>query len=410
MLVNYIKRDMEDLIIKLNNQYPAILVTGPRQVGKTTMLKKLMENTTRTYVTLDDLADRKLAKEDPEMFFQKYKTPIFIDEVQYAPELFTYIKIIIDKSGNAGDFWLSGSQIFKLMRGVSESLAGRVAILNLNSLSQNEIYNKVENIPFTLDFDVLSDKIKNINSCDTKTLYERIYKGSMPAIVDNNDLDNNIFYTSYISTYLDRDVKELSSNIDSIKFYDFIVSCACRVGQIVNNADIAREVDINQVTVKNWLNILETLGIIFYLHTYSNNTIKRVIKTPKIYFYDTGLVVYLTKWSNSSSLENGAMNGSILENYAISEIMKTYHNAGKEPFIYYYRDKDMKEIDLIMEQDGKIMPIEIKKSANPPSEILNTFKVLDRSKTPRGKGAVLCMKSALSAFNRDNYIIPIWLI
>jgi predicted AAA+ superfamily ATPase len=410
VLENYIKRDMEDLVIDLSKQYPAILVTGPRQVGKTTMLKKLMEGTDRTYVTLDDLSDRKLAKEDPEMFFQKYKTPIFIDEVQYAPELFIYIKIMIDKNKNSGDFWLSGSQIFKLMRGVSESLAGRIAVLNLTSLSQNEIYNKYKNFPFTLNFDILLNKSKSIKPCDTKEIFERIYRGSMPAIIDNNGIENNVFYNSYLSTYLDRDVKELTNTIDSIKFYDFIVSLACRVGQIMNHADIAREVGINQVMVKDWLNILETLGIIFYLHTYSNNTIKRVIKTPKLYFYDTGLVAHLTKWSSAEALEQGAMNGSILENYAISEIIKSYYNEGREPFIYYYRDKDMKEIDLIMEMDGKVMPIEIKKTANPPSEILNTFKVLDKPRVLRGKGAVLCMKNDLSAFDKDNYIIPIWLI
>lgn len=406
----YIKRDMEAVVLKLSKQYPAILVTGPRQVGKTTMLQNLMKGTERNYVTLDNLEDRKLAKEDPEMFFQKYKTPILIDEIQYAPNLFTYIKIQIDKNKKAGEFWLTGLQIFRLMKGVTESLAGRMAILNLNSLSQNEIYNQYENKPFELDFEKLNEKAKKVRLCDAKEMFERIYRGAMPFIIKDDDVDNSIFYSTYLSTYLDKDIKEISSNIDSIKFYDFIISVACRVGQIVNNADIAREVGISQSIVSEWLKILETLGIIFYLHPYSNNTIKRVIKTPKLYFYDTGLVVYLTKWSSPQSLENGAMNGAILENYTVSEIVKSYHNSGKEPFIYYYRDKDMKEIDLIMEMDGKIMPIEIKKSSMPAPQILNTFKVIEKGSTIRGTGAVLCMKQELSAFDRENYIIPISLI
>lgn len=406
----YIKRDMEAVVLKLSKQYPAILVTGPIQVGKTTMLQNLMKGTERNYVTLDNLEDRKLAKEDPEMFFQKYKTPILIDEIQYAPNLFTYIKIQIDKNKKAGEFWLTGSQIFKLMKGVTESLAGRMAILNLNSLSQNEIYNQYENKPFELDFEKLNEKAKKVRLCDAKEMFERIYRGSMPFIIKDDDVDNSIFYSTYLSTYLDKDIKEISSNIDSIKFYDFITAVACRVGQIVNNADIAREVGISQSIVSEWLKILETLGIIFYLHPYSNNTIKRVIKTPKLYFYDTGLVVYLTKWSSPQSVEKGAMNGAILENYTVSEIVKSYHNSGKEPFIYYYRDKDMKEIDLIMEMDGKIMPMEIKKSSMPAPQILNTFKVIEKGSTIRGKGAVLCMKQELSAFDRENYIIPISLI
>lgn len=401
---------MEEIVVDLSGQYPAILITGPRQVGKTTMLQKLMENSDRTYVSLDDLNIRTLAKTDPAMFFQIYKTPIFIDEVQYAPELFTYIKIMIDKSKKPGDFWLTGSQIFKLMKGVQESLAGRVAVLNLFSLSQNEIYNSCHNVPFTTDFKVLSDRQKVIKSADTPEIYKRIFKGGMPAIISGKYKDGNIFYMSYLSTYLERDVKDLSGTINSLNFLKFITAVACRTSQIVNYADIARDADINQITAKNWLTILETLGIIFYLHPYSNNTLKRTIKTPKLYFYDTGLCSYLTKWSNSETLESGAMNGAILENYVVSEIFKSYHNSAKTPFIYYYRDKDMKEIDLIIEADGKLSPIEIKKTATPASQLTNVFKTLDRANIKRGNGCVLCMKEELMAFDSKNYIIPIRLV
>ncbi|HEY5585900.1 MAG TPA: ATP-binding protein [Ruminiclostridium sp.] len=408
--MGYIKRDMEKIVVNLSEQYPAILITGPRQVGKTTMLQNLMEGSDRTYVSLDDLNIRALAKSDPAMFFQIYKTPIFIDEVQYAPELFTYIKIMIDKNQKPGEFWLTGSQIFKLMQGVQESLAGRVAALNLSSLSQNEIYNSCSNVPFTADLKVLGDRQKAIKAANTPEIFKRIFKGGMPAIVSGKYKDGNIFYMSYLSTYLERDVKELSGSIDSLSFLKFITAVACRTSQIVNYADIARDADINQITVKSWMSILETLGIIFYLHPYSNNILKRTIKTPKLYFYDTGLCAYLTKWSSPETLESGAMNGAVLENYVVSEIFKSYHNSAKTPFIYYYRDKDMKEIDLIIEADGKLSPIEIKKTASPASQLTNVFKTLDKANIERGNGAVLCMKEELMAFDSKNYIIPIRLI
>ena len=408
--MSYIKRDMEKIVLELSEQYSAILITGPRQVGKTTMLQNLMEGTDRTYVSLDDLNIRALAKSDPAMFFQLYKTPIFIDEVQYAPELFTYIKIIADKNKEPGEFWLTGSQIFKLMQGVQESLAGRVAILNLSSLSQNEIYNSCSNVPFTTDLKVLSDRQKVIKPANTPEIFKRIFTGGMPAIVSGKYKDGNIFYMSYLSTYLERDVKELSGSIESLKFLKLITAVACRTSQIVNYADIARDADINQVTAKSWMAILETLGIIFYLHPYSNNILKRVIKTPKLYFYDTGLCAYLTKWSSPETLESGAMNGAVLENYVVSEIFKSYNNSAKTPYIYYYRDKDMKEIDLIIEADGKISPIEIIKTASPAAQLTHVFKTLDRANIERGNGAVLCMKEELMAFDRQNYIIPIRLI
>jgi hypothetical protein len=408
--MSYIKRDMEKIILELTDQYPAILVTGPRQVGKTTMLQKLMAGTNRAYVSLDDLAARELAKSDPATFFQIYKAPILIDEVQYAPELFTYIKIMIDRGGSPGDFWLTGSQIFKLMRGVSESLAGRIAVLSLSSLSQNEIYGAGGNLPFTLDLSLLTERQKHVRTASMPDIFKRLFSGGMPAIVSGKYKDSDIFYKSYISTYLDRDVKELSATIDSLKFMKFITAVAARTSQIINYADIARDADINQITAKNWLMILETLGIVFYLHPYSNNTLKRVIRKPKLYFYDTGLCTYLTKWSNAQTLESGAMNGAMLENYVVSEIMKSYHNSAKTPFLYYYRDKDMKEIDLLIEADGMISPIEIKKTASPASQLIKVFSTLDKANIKRGNGAVLCMHEKLGAFDSTNFIVPIWLI
>ena len=407
--MNYIARHLEKVVLEVSKEYPIVLVTGPRQVGKTTMLQKLMEGTRRSYVSLDDLNDRNLAKTDPELFLQLHKPPVLIDEVQYAPELFTYIKIYVDKNHNPGDFWLTGSQVFSLMRGVQESLAGRVAVLSLTSLSQAEICDgQME--PFVIDMDALSARGKDRKKADTREVFDRIFRGSMPAIVSGQNSNSQIFYSSYLTTYIERDVKELSNAIDSLKFLRFITAVAARCGQMLNVADIARDADINQKQAKDWLGILETLGIIFYLHPYSNNLLKRLVKTPKVYFYDTGLVCYLTKWSSSETLECGAMNGAVLENYVVAEIMKTYLNSGKEPFMYYYRDKDAKEIDIVLEHDGVLNPIEIKKSSNPGSELTKVFALLDRASTPRSKGAVICMKPELSAIDRENYIVPVWMI
>lgn len=407
--MRYIARNLEKVVLEVTKEYPVVLVTGPRQVGKTTMLQKLMEGTDRNYVSLDDLNERNLAKTDPEMFLQLHKSPILIDEVQYAPELFVYIKIHVDKYHNAGDFWLTGSQVFKLMSGIQESLAGRVAVLSLTSLSQAEICGG-EMQPFTLDIEKLSARRKERTAADTGVIFDWIFRGSMPAIVSEKNSNSQIFYSSYLTTYIERDVREVSDAIDSLKFLHFITAVAARCGQILNIAEIARDADINQKQAKNWLGVLETLGLIFYLHPYSNNMLKRLVKTPKLYFYDTGLVCYLTKWSSAETLQSGAMNGAILVNYVVAEIRKTYLNCGKDPYMYYYRDKDAREIDIILEHDGVLNPIEIKKSANPGSELIKVFKLLDKSSAKRSKGAVVCMKPELSAIDRENYIVPVWII
>ncbi len=407
--MRYIARNLEKVVLEVTKEYPVVLVTGPRQVGKTTMLQKLMEGTDRNYVSLDDLNERNLAKTDPEMFLQLHKPPILIDEVQYAPELFVYIKIHVDKYHNAGDFWLTGSQVFKLMSGIQESLAGRVAVLSLTSLSQAEICGG-EMQPFTLDIEKLSARRKERTAADTGVIFDWIFRGSMPAIVSEKNSNSRIFYSSYLTTYIERDVREVSDAIDSLTFLHFITAVAARCGQILNIAEIARDADINQKQAKNWLGVLETLGLIFYLHPYSNNMLKRLVKTPKLYFYDTGLVCYLTKWSSAETLQSGAMNGAILEDYVVAEIRKTYLNCGKDPYMYYYRDKDAREIDIILEHDGVLNPIEIKKSANPGSELIKVFKLLDKSSAKRSKGAVVCMKPELSAIDRENYIIPVWMI
>ena len=407
--MNYIKRDIEDKIISLSQDYSCILVIGPRQVGKTSVMRKLM-TTEREYITLDDLEERKLAKNDPAMFLQIHGTPIFIDEVQYAPELFSYIKIAIDNGAEPGSFWLTGSQTFKMMELAQESLAGRVAILNMSSLSQHEIYGTGETYPFTIDLVSLKSRRTTNAPANMQEIYERIWNGSMPGHISGKYKDRNVFYSSYIQTYIDRDVSELINRVDKLLFQDFIRSAACRAAQMLNIHDIAQDIGVADETAKRWLQVLEKSGIIFYLRPYSNNLLKRTIKTPKMYFFDTGLVAYLTKYSSPEILQNGAINGAILENYVVSEIIKSYHNNTLDCLLWYYRDKNNNEIDMIIESDGKLHPLEIKRSINPSTDIIKTFSVLDKSSVPRGKGAIICMRSELSAVNSENLIVPVWMI
>ena len=408
----YITRHMEKPVMELNEQYPVLLLTGPRQVGKTTMLEHLIEveGKGRKKVSLDDLTLRELAKTDPKMFFQLYQPPLLIDEVQYAPELFPYIKIMVDERHQPGDFWLTGSQLFKMMEGVQESLAGRGALLHLSPLSQSEIMKRPPEPPFSLELPLLSERQNGRQMLNTPEVFQRIHQGGMPALVTGTYSNASIFYSSYIDTYMERDVRRLSNDIDSLKFLRFLRSVAARTSQQVNYKGIADDAEIDQTTAKNWLHVLEALGIIFLLEPYSNNVLKRTVSTPKLYFYDSGIVCYLTRWSSPETAMEGAMSGALLENYTVAEIIKTYQNAGQEPFLYYYRDKDAREIDLILERDGKLFPIEIKKMASPPKKLTKVFDLIDKSPLQRGTGAILCMADQLGAFDQNNLIVPISLI
>lgn len=405
----YIRRDLEEKILSLSEEYSAILITGPRQVGKTTVLRQLMQEN-RTYVTLDDLEDRAMARNDPALFLQIHDRPILIDEVQYAPQLFSYIKMEIDNGAEPGSFWLTGSQAFRMMELAQESLAGRVALLHMSSLSQHEIYGSGNTSPFSIDLNALKERVKTHTPADMQEIYQRIWKGSMPALVSGRFSDRDVFYSSYLQTYIERDVSELVNLTDKLIFRDFIRAAACRVGQLLNIHSIAQDVGVSDDTAKRWLQVLEKSDIIFYLRPYSNNLLKRTVKTPKLYFFDTGLVAYLTKYSSPDILVNGALNGAILENYAVSELLKTYQNNAKECLLWYYRDKEGHEIDMIMESDGVLHPLEIKRSANPGSELIGAFDILSKGSIPKGKGAVLCMRPTLSAINSENYIVPIWMI
>lgn len=406
--MNYISRDIESLVLELSNSYSAIIITGPRQVGKTTMLKKIMSK--RNYVTLDDMEARKIARTDPELFLSMYPVPLLIDEVQYAPELFSRIKIAIDEGTEPGSYWMTGSQMYNLMKLAGESLAGRAAILKMSGLSQHEIHGKNKNTPFSLGMESLKERAANGSKTDTVGQYERVWKGSLPGYISGKYPNRDVFYSSYTTSYISRDIKDMADIADTMQFSEFIRSAACRAGQILNIHDIAMDVGVSDDTAKRWLGYLEKTGVIFYLRPFSNNLLKRTVKTPKLYFFDTGLVSFLTKYSTPEILMSGAINGAILENYVVTEIMKTYSNNGVEAYMYYYRDTDRKEIDLVIESDGMLHPIEIKKTASPESGISRTFKILDSASIPRGNGAVVCTKQDYSALDRNTTIVPAWTI
>ena len=406
--MGYIKRTLEKIVREISGDYGCLLLLGPRQVGKTTMLEHLMKGTARRKVTLDDAENRRLAKRDPALFLEMHAAPLLIDEVQYAPELFSYIKIKIDNGAAPGSYWLTGSQSFQLMELAQESLAGRTAIIHMSALSQSEIYGNAESTPLSLNLEQL--KKRNLTPCTASEIFARIWNGGMPGHRSGKYKDRNVFYSSYIQSYINRDVADVIPSVDKLMFEDFIRAAACRAGQMLNVHDMAMDVGISDDTAKRWLQVLEKSEVIFYLRPYSNNLLKRTVKTPKMYFFDTGLVSYLTKYSSPEILMNGAINGAILENYAVAEIRKTWLNNAKDCVFHYYRDKDTKEIDLVIESDGELHPLEIKKSTNPGTEIISKFSVLDKGAVRRGTGAILCLRETLSAIDRNNFIIPIWMI
>lgn len=343
-------------------------------------------------------------------FWRCIPPPLLIDEVQYAPELFSCLKIRIDNGAAPGSYWLTGSHAFRLMDLARESLAGRTAILHMSALSQSELYSDGTTSPFSIDLSALNERKTQLASASPLQLYERIWQGAMPGHRSGKFTDRDLFYSSYIQSYIDRDVTDMILGVDKLQYADFIRAAACRAGQMLNVHDIAQDVGVSDDTAKRWLAVMEKSGVIFYLRPYSDNLLKRTVKTPKMYFFDTGLVAYLTKYSSPEILMNGAQGGAVLENYTVAEIVKTYHNAAKDCILHYYRDKDANEIDLVIESDGEMHPLEVKKSINPGSELAGTFRILDKSAVPRGVGAILCLREELTAIDRNTYLIPIWMI
>lgn len=404
----FIPRTLGQSIHNASASFPVLLLTGPRQVGKTTLLETCAE-VGRSYVTLDDMEQRSLAQSDPALFLQRYKTPLIIDEIQYAPELFSAIKIVVDQARQPGLFWLTGSQKFHLMQGITESLAGRVAVLDLLGLGQTEIQGQAESVwPFLPGPEWIDHA--RIHASPAKSVlevYADIWRGAYPAVVLDKNMPRDLFYKSYIQTYIQRDVRDLSRVGDEKAFFTFLRAAAARTGQLLNYADLARDVDVDQKTVKAWLSILETSGIIYQLQPYHTNVTKRLIKTPKLYFLDTGLCSYLTQWSTPEALEAGAMSGAILETWIFSELLKSYWHNGLTANFHFYRDKDQKEIDLLIEQNNTLYPIEFKKTANPSQGASKHFPVLRNLDKPIGHGSVICLKETDIPLSKTVDAIPV---
>lgn len=406
----YTPRTIESFFRKASAQFPAMLVTGARQVGKTTLLQRLGRED-RTYVTLDDPLVRALAKDDPALFLQRFPPPVLIDEIQYAPELLPHIKMEVDKNRRPGLFWLTGSQQFHLMRDVSESLAGRIGVIRLLGLSYREAAGQGrDQPPFLPGAEVEPAAGRPAAPLSLKELYRRIWRGSFPAMALAADTDRDLFYSSYVQTYLQRDIRDLAKVGDEMSFLRFLRATAARTGQLLNMADLARDADVAPNTAKNWLSILEASGLIYLLQSYHSSLSKRLVKAPKLYFLDTGLSAWLTEWSSPETLEAGAASGAYFETAVVGEILKSWWHNGRQAPLYFYRDKDQKEIDLLIIQDGTLYPLEIKKSAAPSKADIRHFQVLEKFRLPTGPGGVVCMVEQSLPLSRTATAIPVGVI
>ncbi|MCL2492483.1 MAG: ATP-binding protein [Clostridiales bacterium] len=405
----YIKRHIEKAVKTRVKEKGAIVVTGARQVGKTTLIENMMPDIAQ--ISFDDLSVRQSAVAEPAAFLQLNPPPVFIDEVQYAPEIFPYIKIALDKSKHKGDFFLTGSQSYELMKNVAESLAGRAGILNLLGLSLREMKDEKWNEPFLPTLDYLMRRKDAKQSLAVKDIWGIIHRGSLPELFVEKDFNWQNFYADYVKTYIERDVRSLAQVADEMQFLKFMTVCAAMTGQMLNLASVARDVGISEPTAKRWLLILKASGVIYLLKPYSNNVIKRAVKTPKLYFLDTGLAAYLTRWLTPETLSQGAMNGHFFETFVITEILKSYANAGTEEDFYYLRDGNGREIDLLIFQNNTLFPVEIKQHMSPGPADIKGFDMLNGIKNAGiGEGGVVCLSQDLLPL-KDNYkTIPLWAV
>ena len=407
----YIHRHIEDVLLRSGNTFKSVLLTGARQTGKSTLLRELLPELSS--VSLDDEFLEEQARETPSMFLALNPPPVIYDEVQRAPNLFRQIKIACDETEEKGRFYLSGSQPIELMQEASESLSGRVSVLELSTLSLREILGVTFNKPFLPTMEYVAERNKEVLRGDN--IWKIIHRGGYPALQEP-DMDWSQFFSSYVKTYLERDVRSITGVQDLDAFRKFMISVAAQTGQMLNYSNIADEIGKDQTTVRRWMSILEASGIVYLLEPYTNSVLKRAIKTPKVYFRDTGLAAYLTRWLTPETLANGAMSGAFFETFVVSEILKSYSNRGLDYryFVSYYRGKDNhreNEIDLIIEQDGVLYPIEIKQSEQPTAKETSAFTILDKiEEKKRGMGAVVCMAPQPGQLRENVLAIPVWFL
>lgn len=427
-MATYIKRALESVVRRYSEHFKVVVVTGPRQVGKTTMLRHLMDQDekhglARSYVTLDNTAVRQSAKEDPALFLQRYRPPVLIDEIQKAPELLPYIKELVDRSDKPGTVWLTGSQPFHLMREVSESLAGRAGVIEMLGLSGAEIAG-IPTEPFdpSAGYFVRRTGTASPHAYGVVEAFDRICAGSLPGIRALPEDLRAGAYDSYIDTYLMRDIRDLSHVADELKFRRFMTACAALTSKPVVYAELARIADIDEKTAKSWLSLLVSSYLVKIVEPYANNLLKRLSKQPVMHFMDTGLAAHLTGWSSPRALEAGAMSGQMFETYAFGEVYKSFSNTGRRAPLCFFRNNDRREIDMLLERDGALYPIEVKKTASPSREDARNLHVLDPVADPSvpedlsafrrevGTGCILCMTEDTFPVSERAWAFPVWAV
>lgn len=403
----YIKRSLERKFLKMCEAFKVVMVTGARQVGKSTMLKHLAENTGRVYVSMDDADLRELANRDPKLFIQMYQPPVLIDEVQKAPALFEEIKIICDNSDERGQFWLTGSQSRKLVKQAGDSLAGRICVLKMYSLSAKEIACRAEDIPGEYSITSLISRSSALPKNNILDVYTRIWEGGMPDMLNMDAEQRREYWNSYFDAYLMRDAVDDNGIIDTEGFRKFLRACAAFSGQLLNYAELGSAAGVSGTTAREWLKVLQSMGIVCLLEPFFSNELKRMVKTPKLYFCDTGLCAYLSSWTSRDTLMNGAASGHFLENYVVAEMIRNASYGEREMNLNFYRDKNQKEIDLIVETDGVLHPFEIKRSASPERKTIKAFGVLEKSDREVGAGGIMCMAEKPFPIDENNSLIPV---
>ena len=406
----YIQRSLERKFLKMSSAFKAVMVTGARQVGKSTMLKHLAQDTGRVYVSMDDADVRELANRDPKLFFQMYQPPLLIDEVQKAPALFEQIKILCDESDERGRFWLTGSQSKKLMKQAGDSLAGRIGILKMYSLSEKELEGRPNDIPEDYSLSSLIQRSRSHPENNILDVYTRIWEGGMPDMISMDAELRREYWNSYIDAYLMRDAVDDNGIQDTEGFRRLLRACAAFSGELVNYNDLGNAAGVSGATAKEWVKVLQTMGIIFLLEPYFNNELKRMIKTPKLYFCDTGLCAFLSSWTSRDTLTNGAASGHYLENYVAAEMLRNSSYGEKKVNLNFYRDTNQKEIDLVMEMDGQLHPFEIKRAASPDKKAVKAFSLLEKSGKTMGTGGIICMAAKPFPIDEKNSMIPVNLL